>query len=360
MNHLLSPRHPAIGGLCALMLLSSCDEETREGFVRHTGDYVSDIMHEILPENPDLATQQRPSSYQPGDKYTPEQAQPSPERPSSGRPSPERPERPNPELPSYTGSWGAELYERAQALLKPSTSGNASNENEIIKLLKQSAHAGYAQAQRDLAGLYLEGGKGIEMNKKRAYNWFQKAAAQGDQAARYYSADLLYKGEGVIQNKKKALEEWRIAADEGLGEAQYQLSKILIRADRTRQEGMDYLHRAARGGVVAAARDLGYVNAKGILGIDPDMRRAAHWYDLAARGGDPESLYISAILLIDGQHVRQDNDKAIKYLELAAGQDHVDAMKQLIRSLEMRGTRRDLRAARSWESRLRELESKKR
>ncbi len=372
MNQLLSSMRPAYYSLGAVILLSSCEKETREGLLRHTGDYISDVLHEILPEDPDRVlppTHSGNGQLGNGEKYDP--LRPSYEddqyddEPTSTRPYPHpypdehHSTKPRPDgRPSPSLSWGERLYNRAQALLKPSVSGEASYDHEIIRLIKQSAHAGYVKAQRDLAGLYLEGGKGIEENKQLAYNWFQKAAAQGDQAARYYAAHLLYYGDGIIQDKAKALDEWREAADAGLGEAQYQLAKILIRSKKTRDEGLQYLNRAAQSGIMGAARDLGYMHAKGKWGFSPNMRHALYWYNIAAEAGDPESLYISALFLLEGKYIQPNRAKAIHYLKMAAGQDHADAMEQLITTLKERNRPADRTEIHQWQRRLLELRDK--
>ncbi len=311
-------------GLASLVLLNSCDQETRDELKRQAGGLIEDQVKSNFEEEINSLNS------------IPEKVKAM----SEGL---------NPQ----------ETYEKAVALLKPLANQPGSHDETIIGLIRQSAENGYAKAQVDLAGLYLEGAKGVEKNKQAALEWFQKAAEQGNQAARYYAADLLYRGEGVIQDKARALKEWRIAAEAGLPEAQYRLSKFLLSGDAITAEGRSYLETAAEAGHAMAARDLGYLYARGEKGISLDMKKSAYWYDKAAAAGDAESLYISAILLIEGKIMTEDINKAVRYLRMSAGQDHVPSLKLLISILSQHDSELDQREVLAWEQHLKQLEAKK-
>ncbi len=320
----LLPQFLLYSGLVSLSLLNSCDQETRDGLKRQAGGLLEDQVKTNFDEEINSI------------KSIPERVKAMSE-----------------------GLSGQEIYEQALALLKPDVDQPGSHDETIIGLIRRSAEEGYAKAQVDLAGLYLEGAKGVEKNKQLALEWFQKAAEQGNQAARYYAADLLYRGEGVVQDKAKAVKEWRIAAEAGLPEAQYRFSKFLLSGDAITEQGRKYLETAAEAGHAMAARDLGFLHARGEKGLPFDMKKSAYWYEKAAQAGDAEALYISALFYIDGKLMPEDVNKAVRYLKMAAGQDHVPSLELLISILAQHDSELDQREVLAWEERLKQIKAQK-
>lgn len=254
----------------------------------------------------------------------------------------------------------AQMYERARRLLQPGVEQNESDFAGALEWLKKAAQAGYLQAQTDLAGIYLEGGKGVQANAQEAYRWFCKAAEQGSREADVFIGELLYEGKGVAKDVAAALEHWRRAAEAGIAEAQYRLGHYLARTEQGVQEGMEWLKKAAlagRGqGVPAAARDLGYLLAQGAPGVPADRREAARWYELAAQGGDASSRYVYALMLMTGDSVPKDTEAGLAQLRIAAGQDYTPAIAALIRALRSgENAAASEQEAAAWSQRLEEL-----
>ena len=252
------------------------------------------------------------------------------------------------------------MYERARRLLQPGVEQNESDFAGALEWLKKAAQAGYLQAQTDLAGIYLEGGKGVQANAQEAYRWFCKAAEQGSREADVFIGELLYEGKGVAKDVAAALEHWRRAAEAGIAEAQYRLGHYLARTEQGVQEGMEWLKKAAlagRGqGVPAAARDLGYLLAQGAPGVPADRREAARWYELAAQGGDASSRYVYALMLMTGDSVPKDTEAGLAQLRIAAGQDYTPAIAALIRALRSgENAAASEQEAAAWSQRLEEL-----
>jgi TPR repeat protein len=61
---------------------------------------------------------------------------------------------------------------------------------------RKAAEQGYAEAQKDLGGLY-ETGKGISQDNAEAARWYRKAAEQGNASAQLNLGALYLNGEGV-------------------------------------------------------------------------------------------------------------------------------------------------------------------
>lgn len=259
-----------------------------------------------------------------------------------------------------------EMYAHVQYLLKPHVEGESSDFAGAMQWLRKAAEAGHLQAQTDLGGIYLQGGKGVEANPQEAFRWFSKAADQGSNEARIYLGSMLATGQGCSKDVPQALAHLRQAATAQLPEAHYRLAMLLLQenAPATYPEALDLLARAAAGKslhtAALAARALGNIYAKGNAGVQVDMTQAAHWYKQAARGGDARSQLVYAIMLLDGQWVQKDEQQGMAMLRLAAGQDYPQAIALLINLLRNAPNAADNEPeAAAWASRLESLRSSK-
>ena len=251
-----------------------------------------------------------------------------------------------------------EMYERVRDLLMPNVEHDASDFAQAMVWLRRAAEAGHLQAQTDLGGIYLEGGKGdVKPDGKQAYEWFSRAAEQGSKESLYYMGLILYAGRDVVEDKRQALILWRQAADGGVAEAQLRLGLVLAGAvqEDAVVQGVRWLTRAVQAKAPKTAAEaacaLGNIYAKGRPGVPKDMAEAARWYKMAADGGDAAAQLVHALMLIEAH----DAPQGLRYLRMAAGQDNVAAIQYLIRHLRMKGE--DQEAA-AWEQRLDALQAK--
>lgn len=231
-----------------------------------------------------------------------------------------------------------EMYERAQALLKPNAEHDASEPAAALQWLRRAAEEGYLQAQTDLGGLYLSGGRNglVKPDPAEAFKWFRAASEQGSKEAHLFMGMLLFDGQGIAKDEPAALEHWRIAADADIAEAQFRLGRVLARRAESSAEGIALLRRAARegkqGGVPQAATALGSLYYKG-AGVPADPQESARWYALGAAGGDPLAQLVYAQMLLLGDPVEKDEQRGMAMLRMAAGQDYPQAIAALIRVL---------------------------
>lgn len=230
-----------------------------------------------------------------------------------------------------------EMYAHVQELLKPNVEGEASDFGGAMHWLRQAAEGGLLQAQTDLAGIYLEGGKGIGRDGKEAYAWFSRAAAQGSREAEFYMGYILYVGVDMDRDEAAALSHWRKAAEAGVAEAAYRLGIALAGKPGEAGEGVEWLRRAAGSGEPAVAAEaacaLGNLYAKGGAGIQADMPEAVRWYERAALGGDARAQLVYAIMLLGGREVAKDPERGMAMLRMAAGQDYPQAIALLVNLL---------------------------
>lgn len=231
-----------------------------------------------------------------------------------------------------------EMYDKALALLRPNAEHDASDTEGALLWLRRAAEGGHLQAQTDLGGLYLSGGRDgkVKPDPAEAYKWFSAAAEQGSKESHLFLGMLLFDGKGVAKDEAAALAHWRTAAEAGIAEAQFRLGRVLARTPETAQEGVSLLKQSVRegqrGGVPQAATALGMMYYKGV-GVPADAQAAAKWYALGATGGDPLAQMVYAQMLLLGDPVPRDEQRGMAMLRMAAGQDYAPAIAALIHLL---------------------------
>lgn len=108
----------------------------------------------------------------------------------------------------------------------------------------------YSYAQYNLGLIHYEG-RGVRQDYKKAFEWFTKAANQGDSGAQNILGVMYDNGQGVRQDHYKA-KEWYI--------------------------------KAVNQGNAAAQVNLGLMYAKG-QGVRQDYRKAKEWFGLSCDNG---------------------------------------------------------------------------
>lgn len=125
-----------------------------------------------------------------------------------------------------------------------------------VETLKQAAELGFGQAQLHLAGLYQDGGKGVDINPVEARRWAKRAAEGGDARGMHAYGMYLYEGLGGNQDGPGALTWLTRAAEKGLVDSQYNVAKLYETGEQ---------------------------------GIGQDLSQAYKWYLIAARAGDGDA-----------------------------------------------------------------------
>lgn len=161
-----------------------------------------------------------------------------------------------------------------------------------IRDIEESALAGDAEFQHDLAAIYVSGQAGVKVNYSRAADWFREASYGGIANAQYNLGVLYHQGLGVQQDTKKALTLYRVAAASGHAEAAYNLGIAHVEGvgvTYNPQIAAAYFERAAEGGVAEAGYNLGLIYENGLLGGESQPDEAIFWYRLAAEGGNKQA-----------------------------------------------------------------------
>lgn len=168
---------------------------------------------------------------------------------------------------------------------KPSTP-NVDLKTATIEELIPLAERGDAEAQYILGQNYFNGNKVLQ-NEIRAFEWFLRAAGNGQVLAQTQVGWMLKEGKGVQQNYDEA-RKW-------------------------------YL-KAAEAGSAGAQNDLGLMY-EGALGVTMDFVEAAKWFLKSADQGNRVAQFNLAMCFYDGKGVAQSHTEAHKWFLKAALQD---------------------------------------
>jgi TPR repeat protein len=94
--------------------------------------------------------------------------------------------------------------------------------DEVVRLWEGAAEQGLADAQFNLGVMYHQG-QGVDVDYKKAIEWFENAAEQGHADAQRNLGFIYDQGQGVDVDYKKAIEWYEKAAEQGHAYAQYNL-----------------------------------------------------------------------------------------------------------------------------------------
>jgi TPR repeat protein len=180
--------------------------------------------------------------------------------------------------------------------------------------------------QQDLAiaqynlGIMYYNGWGTPSDEKNAILWISKAADQGLPRAEYFQGYLVYNGIGQAQNLAQAIELYSKAADHGLVDAQFAAATLYHNGEgveKDEQKAAVWYEAAAKQGLAKAQYMIGLFYQQG-WGVLPDQAIAANWYKQAAEQGVDTAQLALAAMYTNGTGVVQDDTQAYVWLSLAA------------------------------------------
>lgn len=98
-----------------------------------------------------------------------------------------------------------------------------SSPNSEFENLKSAAEQGDIRAQSQMGDAYLFGEYDLNVDYKKAFNWYQKAADQNDAKSQYNLAIMYLNGYGVKKDLSKSVEYYSKSALQGDADSQLQL-----------------------------------------------------------------------------------------------------------------------------------------
>lgn len=147
-------------------------------------------------------------------------------------------------------------------------------------------------------GLLYAQGLGVSQSAVAAAHHFAKAAAKGDADGAFWLGLSWLNGDGLPQSYEKAAANFEAAAAKGHGEAAYHLA-LLYEAPAlgapNPQKAAGYMRAAADAGFAPAFAAMGLIVHRGdVEGI------AADWFEKGLRAGEPQSAFLYAVALSEG------------------------------------------------------------
>lgn len=206
-----------------------------------------------------------------------------------------------------------------------SITGGVTTDN--FKKIKEAADNGDIDKMTNCAYNLYQGTE-VPMDKKLAAFYFKKAADLGDIYGTSRYASMVSKGDGIPYNFEESFKYYKILADYGHREGTYKFAKILLDKNSSvfdKDEGLKYLDKAVR----ANSKDAAYLYANilynGDYDLPVDKAKACKYYKIASCNSDDAKCKL-ALMLMNGDGVKEDKETALKLFYLAANNGNQTAM----------------------------------
>lgn len=198
-----------------------------------------------------------------------------------------------------------------------------------VQTMEAAAKKGNVEAQFNLARHYSESTNPIDM--KKAFEWYQKAAEQGDVAAENNLAVCHVLGKGTPKDEKTGFALHQKSAAKGLATAQDNLGACYGNAIGTIKNNAlsFYWHQKAAAQNLASAQNnlaLCYFHGKGVA---KDEEKAFALFKQASAQGDLNAKFNLGACYAKGISTQKDEKQALLLLQDAANQGHCDAQYSL-------------------------------
>jgi len=217
--------------------------------------------------------------------------------------------------------------------------------------LESNAAAGNATAQFELGRVYFQG-KGVPIDKAKAYEWILKSADQGNLDAMTMMGYFYSQGIILQKDEVKAIEWFRKGAEAGSTKSQLNLGLMLRQAKTiplNNTESLHWLETAASSDDPDAVRIYGQVLFLGDCLIMPDRNKAFPFVMKSALAGDAASQNMVGVAYRDGDGTEKDLGKAKDWFLKAALQNDPKAQSNLAHILGVDSTKSpDFKEALKW------------
>lgn len=162
-------------------------------------------------------------------------------------------------------------------------------------------------------GLAYGLGQGVDIDNKKAVNYFEKATIHGDALGTYNYAIALFVGRGCVKNVSKAKELMQLAEDRECGEAAVWLTNNAINNKLGTQTIRKHLEKAVKLGNKDAIHYMAMCYEYGWNSYPVDVPTAFAYYKKAADAGNTEACKRVAECYRKGYGTNADNEKAKEY-----------------------------------------------
>uniref|UniRef100_A0A8C6KDP9 SEL1L adaptor subunit of SYVN1 ubiquitin ligase n=1 Tax=Nothobranchius furzeri TaxID=105023 RepID=A0A8C6KDP9_NOTFU len=212
---------------------------------------------------------------------------------------------------------GGPAVQRIRLLDEVENPGSTSGmlEEDLIQYYQFLAEKGDVQAQVGLGQLHLHGGRGVEQNHQRAYDYFNQAANAGNTLAMGFLGKMYSEGsEFLPQDNETALQYFKKASDMGnpVGQSGLGMAYLYGRGVPVNYElALKYFQKAAEQGWVDGQLQLGTMYYNGI-GVKRDYKQALKFFNLASQAGHTLAFYNLAQMHATGTGVMRSCHTAVE------------------------------------------------
>ncbi|XP_077766375.1 protein sel-1 homolog 1 isoform X2 [Canis aureus] len=169
--------------------------------------------------------------------------------------------------------------------------------------------------QVGLGQLHLHGGRGVEQNHQRAFDYFNLAANAGNSHAMAFLGKMYSEGSDIVpQSNETALHYFKKAADMGnpVGQSGLGMAYLYGRGVQVNYDlALKYFQKAAEQGWVDGQLQLGSMYYNGI-GVKRDYKQALKYFNLASQGGHILAFYNLAQMHASGTGVMRSCHTAVE------------------------------------------------
>lgn len=198
---------------------------------------------------------------------------------------------------------------------------------KAVAWYRRAADQQHLPAINQLADLLRKGGEGVPADHPEALRLSRQAAALGNAEAMTEVAGMLRRGEGVAKDVQEAFRLYQAAAEKGYAYAKLMTGWMLKYGELGEPdyaEAKRWFELAAQDKTETAMRELGSLYYEG-KGVAKDMALAFLWFERAAREGDGWCQDAVGSMLASGLGVEKDEAEAVTWFELAAKQNVASA-----------------------------------
>ncbi len=206
-------------------------------------------------------------------------------------------------------------YRRAKELLDRESKDY--DPGEAVRQLIQAADLGCGVAKYRLGKLFLRG-EDVPKNMDYALRWLEESVGEHNQYAEYLLGKTLLKGEDVEQDLPRAEDLLKRSSDQDNRYAKFTLGKAMLEGTLPLDipEAIKLLTESADTGFAPAQYLMGKLLSQGDL-IPQDLQRAIDYLERAAGQSNPFAAYMAGKLLLTEESIK-DVLRAIRNLEIAA------------------------------------------
>ncbi|XP_030878597.1 protein sel-1 homolog 1-like, partial [Leptonychotes weddellii] len=173
----------------------------------------------------------------------------------------------------------------------------------------------FVNFQVGLGQLHLHGGRGVEQNHQRAFDYFNLAANAGNSHAMAFLGKMYSEGSDIVpQSNETALHYFKKAADMGnpVGQSGLGMAYLYGRGVQVNYDlALKYFQKAAEQGWVDGQLQLGSMYYNGI-GVKRDYKQALKYFNLASQGGHILAFYNLAQMHASGTGVMRSCHTAVE------------------------------------------------